>query len=99
VDDIFSAALSLEENNCFQDILKLHWEISKLGPAKFALGIAINHNRSIHTISLSQTAFIDCMIERFGQVDAHPCDIQMVTELQLYCPNLSISPPQKCLPG
>jgi len=32
------------------------------------------------------------MIEHFGQVDAHPCDTQMVVELQLYCPDLSIPP-------
>jgi len=63
-----------------------------LGPAKFALGIAINHDHPARTISLSQTTFIDRMIEHFGQVDAYPCDTQMVAGLQLYCPDLSIPP-------
>jgi len=92
IDNIFSAASSPEENNCFRDMLKLHWEISELGPAKFALGIAINRNHPARTISLSQTAFIDRMIECFSQVDAHPCDMPMVAGLQLRRPDLSIPP-------
>jgi hypothetical protein len=92
VDDIFSAASSPEENNRFRDFLKSQWEISELGPAKFALGIAISHNRSARTITLSQTAFIDRVIEWFGQSDAHPCDTPMVAGLQLRRPDLSTPP-------
>src|SRR6266851_7512839 len=90
VDDIFSTASSLEENDWFCDLLKSRWDISELGPAKFALGIAISHNRPSRTVSLSQSAFIDCVIERFGQMDAHSCDTPMVAGLQLCHPDPSI---------
>ncbi len=81
VDNIFSTVLSLEENDHFCDLLKSCWDISELGLAKFALGIAISHDRPACTISLSQSAFINCVIERFGQTDAHPCDTPMVASL------------------
>ncbi len=74
MDDIFSAVSSPEENDWFRDLLKSRWDISELGPAKFALGIAISHNRLACTISLSQSAFIDHVIECFSQTDTHPCD-------------------------
>jgi hypothetical protein len=92
VDDIFSAASSLEENDRFRDLLKSRWDISELGPAKFALGIAISRDRPSRTISLSQSAFIDRVIERFGQTDAHPCDTPMVAGLQLRRPDPAIPP-------
>jgi Reverse transcriptase (RNA-dependent DNA polymerase) len=41
VDDIISAASSVAENEHFKDFLALKWDISALGPATFALGIAI----------------------------------------------------------
>jgi len=66
-----------------------------LGPAKFTLGIAINRNRPAHSISLSQTAFIDHIIECFSQTDAHPCDTPMVMGLQLHHPDLSVPPSSK----
>ena len=92
VDDIFSTASTPEENDWFRDLLKSRWEISELGPAKFALGIAISRDRSSRTISLSQSAFIDRVIERFGQTDAHPCDTPMVAGLQLRRPDPSTPP-------
>jgi hypothetical protein len=92
VDDIFSAASSPEENDRFRDFLKSQWEISELGPAKFALGIAISCDQSACTISLSQSAFIDHVIEQFGQTNTHPCDTPMVAGLQLRRPDPSTPP-------
>jgi len=93
VDDIFSIANPPEENAQFRDQLKSLWDISDLGPAKFALGIAIEHDDD--TVLLSQTAFIDCILEQFGQSDAHPTDTPMVASLQLHRPDkLSPIPPE-----
>ena len=99
VDDIFSAASSPEENDHFWDMLKSHWEISELGPAKFTLGIAISCDHTACTISLSQTTFIDHIIDHFGQSDTHPCDTPMVTSLQLRHPDYPYPPPLKYPPG
>jgi hypothetical protein len=97
VDDIFAATSSQEENDHFQDLLKSCWDISELGPAKSSLGIAISHDRPSCTISLSQTAFINHVIERFSQIDAHPCDTPMVASLQLHRPNPSSLPSSEIL--
>ena len=44
VDNIFSAALSPAKNDHFAELLKSCWQISKLGPAKFALSITFSHD-------------------------------------------------------
>ena len=81
MDDIFSIANPPEENVGFWDQLKSKWDISDLSPAEFTLRIRIK--RDTDNLSLSQTAFIDCVIEQFSQADAHPADTPMVAGLQL----------------
>jgi hypothetical protein len=90
VDDILCAASPVKENARFKAELKVHWEISDLGPASFALGITITRDRASRTISISQTAFIDRLLLRFNQVDSHPSDMPMVAGLQLQRPPKSI---------
>ena len=84
----FSISNPPQENIRFHNQLKSKWDISDLGLIKFALGIAIECNNC--TISLSQTAFIDCVLEQFRQTNAHPVDTPMVTGLQLRHPDKSI---------
>ncbi len=69
------------------------WEISDLGEPKYALGIGITCDRSRRTISLSQTALIDHMVEEFGQSAAHTVDTPMVASLQLQRPDTSLPTP------
>jgi hypothetical protein len=83
VDDIFTAASSVAENDRFANLLKFRWQISELGPAKFALGIAFSRDHVARTITLSQTAFIDKVVNRFNQADAHPSEMPMVAGLVL----------------
>jgi hypothetical protein len=97
VDDIFSAASSAAENDRFAELLKSRWAISELGPAKFALGIAFSRDHSARTISLSQTAFIDKVVNRFNLSEAHPCDTPMVASLVLRRPDKSIPVPPEVL--
>src|SRR5260370_20148904 len=83
VNDIIAASSSVAEPNCFKVDLLSKWEISDLGPAKFMLGISISRDISNHTISICQGVFIDRLIERFNQMDVHPCDTPMIAGLQL----------------
>src|SRR6266702_715480 len=69
------------------------WERSDLGEPKYALGIGITCDRSRRTISLSQTALIDHMVEEFGQSAAHTVDTPMVASLQLQRPDTSLPTP------
>jgi hypothetical protein len=93
VDDIVSAASSPAENDAFKAFLRSQWEINDLGPAKFALGIAISRDLEAKTISISQTALIDRVLEQFNQTDAYPVDTPMVQGLQLQRPDKSLPIP------
>ncbi len=94
VDNIFSA-ISSPNTALFKVFLESQWEITNLGPAKFALRIAISYDPSFHTISLSQTAYIDCLLECFNLIDANPTNTLMVTGLQLQCPDKNAPTPPK----
>ena len=92
VDDIISTASTPEENDRFRDQLKSKWEITQLGEPKFALGIAISRDRNDRTITLSQSAKIDALVEEYGQSDARPVDTPMVAGLQLRRPDKAAPP-------
>jgi hypothetical protein len=87
VNDIIAASSSVDKTNRFKVELKAHWDISDLGPAKFALGIAITRDTINKTISICQSAFINHILAKFNQSDAHPCDTLMLAGLQLTCPD------------
>ena len=87
VDDIISITPKPSMNKAFKSQLKDKWDITDLGPAKFALGIAISRNPSANTISISQTALIDQVVEQFNQHDTHPVNVPMVAGLQLRRPD------------
>jgi hypothetical protein len=93
VDDIIVTSSSADETTHFKAELRSNWEIADLGPAKFALGIAITRDLDNKSISISQTAFIDRILDRFNMSDAHPVDIPMVVGAKLKRPDKSIPVP------
>jgi hypothetical protein len=93
MDDIFATSSSAAENDHFANLLKSRWQISELSPAKFALGIAFSCDRTARTITLSQTAFINKVINWFNQADAHPSKTPMVAGLVLRHPDKNIPVP------
>ena len=92
IDDIIATSSSIDKMNRFKADLRSQWEILDLGPAKFTLRIAIACNPTAKTISISQSAFIDHIIEKFGQNDSYSCDTPMVAGLHLPI-NLCLSHP------
>ena len=90
VDDIIVTFSSPKENDCFKNELQTKWEISDLRFIKFALSIAISCNHPNHTIHLSQTTLIDCIIEQFSQTATYPIETSMVLSLQILCFNTSL---------
>ena len=90
IDDIIFTSSSPNECKLFKAQLRKHWEISDLGTAKFVLSITIECDCADHSICLSQTVLIDCIVKQFGQMDAHPIDTPMVARLQIVCPDKSI---------
>ena len=92
VDDIYSIAHPPEENKRFKAELRTKWEISDLGPVKYALRIAIERDRESRSIHLSQTAFIDRLVTRFNLAEANPVDSPMVQGLQIRRPDKTVPP-------
>lgn len=93
VDDIIAAGSNPSETDHFRDMLKSKWEITELGEPKFALGIAISRDQNDRTISLSQTAKVDQLVDEYGQQNAHSVDTPMVAGLHLQRPDKSVPVP------
>jgi hypothetical protein len=93
IDNIIATGSTPEATASFRNLLKAKWEITELGEPKYALGIAISHDRTSRTISLSQTAKINQLLKEYGQQDACSVDTPMVAGLQLCRPDMSTPPP------
>ncbi|PIL23016.1 hypothetical protein GSI_14323 [Ganoderma sinense ZZ0214-1] len=63
--------------------LREAFEISDEGEIHWILGFAVIRDRSARTLSLSQTAYIDAIIRRFGLDDAKPLSTPMDPHVQL----------------
>ena len=90
IDNIIMISSFFAENDLFKSQLRQHWEISNLGNVKYALSIGFTRDHSSHAIALSQTVLIDCVMEQFGQLDAHLVDTPMVPGMQITCPDKTI---------
>ena len=65
VDDIVIAAKTTSEIDRILDGLAAKWTISKLGPISHILGSKVSRDRTSHKLWVSQTAYIDSLMERF----------------------------------
>lgn len=64
--------------------------IMVMGPIYYLLGVGITRNWGRHSVSLSQHAYINSILERFGLVNAKPLSMPMDPNDQLttdQCPN------------
>ena len=77
VDNFLIVSSMPDASHAFKEELKLLWTISDLSEAHFCIGIAISHNRLDRTISISQAALINHIIQQFGQADADPLSTPM----------------------
>ncbi len=70
------------------------YALTNLGPVSWLLGIKVTHNREDQTISLSQTTYINTMLECFALTDAKPYRSPMVPGI-IYSKDDSPSTPQE----
>jgi hypothetical protein len=77
VDDFLIVSSTPDASRAFKEELKSLWTISDLGEARFCVGITISRNRANRTISISQTALINRIIQQFGQADTDPISTPM----------------------
>ncbi|KAG5724824.1 hypothetical protein E4T56_gene12595 [Termitomyces sp. T112] len=77
VDDFLSIASSKDENDRLKSQMRSVWTISDLGTPRYLVGVSVEWDRMEKTVALSQTAFIDRVVQQFGQKDAYPLLLPM----------------------
>ena len=65
VDDLILAARTVSEIDSVLSSLAQRWVISKLGPVSHILGTKVTHDRCNNVLWLTQTAYIDSLMQRF----------------------------------
>ena len=83
VDDLTIVASSTELIAEVKSKLREAFEISDEGEIHWILGFAVIRNRAARTLSLSQTAYIEAIVRRFGLEDAKPLSTPMDPHVQL----------------
>jgi hypothetical protein len=71
-DDTTGISSSVDEAKRAKEELGWKYEIKDLGEANMILGIHIERDRSAGTISLSQRAYLERVLKRFGMSDCNP---------------------------
>jgi hypothetical protein len=70
VDDMAVASQNLSYITAFKSQLQQHFEITDLGELNWLLGLKVERDRAARTITLSQTAYVDTILESFNLTDA-----------------------------
>jgi len=86
VDDMAIGCADLTVLENFKTDLSSRFKITDGGPIHHMLGIKITRDRENKKFILSQGAYVDQMLERFGMSDANPEDVPMAAIDELYKP-------------
>ena len=72
IDDCVFTGSSRELIAEYKHKINTCYALTDLGPIHWLLGLKVTRDRAAHTISLSQTSYIDSILARFALVDAKP---------------------------
>ena len=82
-DDTMGISSSKEEAERVKDKLGWTYETKDLGDANLILGIRIDRDRQVGTISISQRAYMECVLDYFGMADCNPQGMPLPTRIVL----------------
>lgn len=97
VDDILIASRTVGEIEAVKAALKAEWKWTDAGEAGYILGFKIQRNRSEKLLNLSQTAYIDNIIDKFQLTDANSVSTPLVHGQTLDVSPNSINPERQSL--
>lgn len=83
VDDILSIASEGRFNDMLEKDLGKFFEIKSLGKPDFLLGTKVTQDPENYSISLSQTAYIETLLEKFGLQNLNPVTTPMDPNVKL----------------
>jgi hypothetical protein len=72
VDDMTVTSRYLKHIEDFKGQLREHFEITDLGELGWLLGLKVERDRQARTITLSQQAYVETVLQRFHMQDAKP---------------------------
>ena len=81
VDDFLALSTKENLNNDIEHDLNIHFKVKSLGQPNLLLGIKINIKDN--HISLSQTHYIDFLLDKYGLTDANPVSTPMDPNVKL----------------
>ncbi len=81
MDDFAFILTTDDHNDAAKKDLKAHFDIKSLGQPNLLLGIKIHQEH--HIITLSQTYYIDALLEKFGHANANPISTPMDINIKL----------------
>jgi hypothetical protein len=72
VDDVLIASRTGKAIDSVREALTAQWKWSDIGEAGYILGLKIDRHRPARTLRLSQSAYLERMLEKFGMQHARP---------------------------
>ncbi|CAM8953087.1 unnamed protein product [Rhodiola kirilowii] len=83
VDDLLIISASMSAINDTKSGLQKHFDMKDLGPAQKILGVKIIRDRPKKQITLSQTEYIDKVLEKFAMTSVKPSPIPLGGHIQI----------------
>jgi len=83
VDDCILTGSSKRLVTEFKGKINKCYVLTDLGPVHWLLGIKITRDRQMHTLSMSQTSYIDSILVRYALTEAKPQKSPMIPGMQL----------------
>ena len=71
-DDVFGASLMEEGAAKAKEEIEKCFGIKDVGELGYILGIRVDRDKGTGTISLSQSTYLQCVLEQFGMADCNP---------------------------
>ena len=81
VDNFLAMSTNEDLNNEIEKDLNLHFKVKSLGQPNLLLGIKIHVG--VETIKLSQSHYIDCLLDKYGLMNANPASTPMDLNVKL----------------
>ena len=78
-DDMAVTSKRAEDITRFKADIQRYWEITDNGPIHWFLGFQISCDRTVQTISINQSAYIQAMVNKFRLTNSAPVATPMVT--------------------
>ncbi|SJL02247.1 uncharacterized protein ARMOST_05573 [Armillaria ostoyae] len=99
-DDIILMAIHIDDSTIIgtsptlideiQEEIAQIFKITMLGPLNWLLGMEVKRDRKNHTLSISQTTYIDSLLRKFGMTDCKSVSVPLDPMTQIsreQCPN------------